>query len=261
MGRELPPPGGLLGRRRLAELLPQRAAGERHRQPQQRRLRRIPYLFPDATILEPGTFSHEVVSRSDIADLGRHARAGGAPSFTWGNRVANAPPNNQGPFSNFILDTRVVQPERQPDARCRVATRSRPATTTSRATSAAARARFSARSTSRTTPTTRSTPAFGFANAALGIFSSYSQLSRWGEGAYTADQSRSLRPGQLEGQDQPDARLRHPLRAPGAAVRRLSARARTSCPRSGSAAQAPRALRRRLRQRRVPVHRAPTVRR
>ena len=27
---------------------------------------------------------------------------------------------------------------------------------------------------------------FGFANAALGIFSSYSQLSRWGEGAYTA---------------------------------------------------------------------------
>ena len=27
---------------------------------------------------------------------------------------------------------------------------------------------------------------FGFSNAALGVFSSYSQLSRWGEGAYTA---------------------------------------------------------------------------
>jgi len=27
---------------------------------------------------------------------------------------------------------------------------------------------------------------FGFANAALGVFSSYSQLSRWGEGSYTA---------------------------------------------------------------------------
>ena len=27
---------------------------------------------------------------------------------------------------------------------------------------------------------------FGFSNAALGVFSSYSQLSRWGEGAYLA---------------------------------------------------------------------------
>jgi hypothetical protein len=39
---------------------------------------------------------------------------------------------------------------------------------------------------------------FGFANAALGIFSSYAQLSRWGEGAFTADQPRGVRPGQLE---------------------------------------------------------------
>src|SRR5438034_1392577 len=28
--------------------------------------------------------------------------------------------------------------------------------------------------------------AFPFANAALGVFGSYSQLSRWGEGAYTS---------------------------------------------------------------------------
>ena len=28
-----------------------------------------------------------------------------APSFTWGGRVANSPPNNIGPFGNFILDT------------------------------------------------------------------------------------------------------------------------------------------------------------
>ena len=29
------------------------------------------------------------------------------PSFTWGGRVANSPPNNIGPFGNFILDTRM----------------------------------------------------------------------------------------------------------------------------------------------------------
>jgi hypothetical protein len=28
-----------------------------------------------------------------------------APTFTWAGRVANSPPNNIGPFGNFILDT------------------------------------------------------------------------------------------------------------------------------------------------------------
>ena len=27
------------------------------------------------------------------------------PTFQWGNRIANAPPNNNNPFTNFILDT------------------------------------------------------------------------------------------------------------------------------------------------------------
>ncbi len=106
-GRELPPPGRLLGHRRLAELLPQRrcrSTPSPTATPPASAA--IPYLFPDATILEPGTFSYEVVSRSDTT-IWDGTRVLGAPAFTWGSRVANAPPNNQGPFSNFILDTRV----------------------------------------------------------------------------------------------------------------------------------------------------------
>ena len=46
------------------------------------------------------------MSRSDTP-IWDGTRVLGAPSFTWGSRVANAPPNIQGPFGNFILDTRV----------------------------------------------------------------------------------------------------------------------------------------------------------
>ncbi len=68
----------------------------------------IPYLFPDANILDPTTFSYEVMARNEspIWDGTRvHRRAlvhVGEP-----RREYVIPPNFQGPFDNFILDTRV----------------------------------------------------------------------------------------------------------------------------------------------------------
>ena len=40
---------------------------------------------------------------------------------------------------------------------------------------------------------------FGFANAALGVFSSYQQASKFIEGKYVYNNDRGLHPGQLEG--------------------------------------------------------------
>jgi hypothetical protein len=144
----------------------------------------IPYLFPDATALSPGTFSYDVVSQSGSV-LWDGTRAQIPPSFAWGTRVANAPPNNQGPFGNFILDTDVWTVNGSVTKIWRSHTlkagyyhfRS-----LQRRGQGAIYGNISFANDSNNPLDT----SFGFANAALGVFSSYSQQSRWGEGAYLA---------------------------------------------------------------------------
>src|SRR6185436_1211790 len=144
----------------------------------------IPYLFPNATILEPGTFSYEVLSRSG-SPIWDGTRVNGAPSFAFGTRVANAPPNFQGPFSNFILDTRVYNLNTsltKVTGRHTVKTGYYYFHSYQRRGQGAILGSINFQNDTNNPLDT----GFGFANAALGIFSSYSQLSRWGEGAYTA---------------------------------------------------------------------------
>ena len=147
----------------------------------------IPYLFPDANILEPGTFSHEVMSRND-SPIFDGTRVHAAPEFSWGNRIPGGdegPPNFLGPFSNFILDTR---------------NRTWNGSVTKVAGSHTLKGGyFYFRSLQRrgqgdmmgainfgNDTNNPLDTGFGFANAALGVFSSYGQQSRWGEGAYLA---------------------------------------------------------------------------
>ena len=193
----------------------------------------IPYLFPDATILDPETFSYEVRVAQRPADLGRHARARRAGVHLGQPRATQRAAEHPGAVQQLHPRHAGVQPERQPDARSRAATRSRRATTTSRATSAAARARFLGSINFQNDTNNPLDSGFGFANAALGVFSSYSQLSRWGEGAYTAINHEAYIQDNWKLKRQPHARLRRAVRPPGAAVRRATARARTSCPSSG----------------------------
>jgi hypothetical protein len=66
----------------------------------------IPYLFPDATIIDPSTKSYEILNRlGSQTTIWDGTRVQAAPTFAFGTRVANAPPNNSSPFNNFILDT------------------------------------------------------------------------------------------------------------------------------------------------------------
>ena len=144
----------------------------------------IPYLFPDATILQPGTFSYDVVSRSDTPIWDGH-RVLGAPAFTWGNRVANAPPNFQGPFSNFILDTRVYNFNASL-TKVRGAHSFKTGYYYFYSYQRRGQGAILGSINFQNDTNNPLDSGFGFSNAALGIFSSYSQLSRWGEGAYTA---------------------------------------------------------------------------
>ena len=60
---------------------------------------------------------------------------------------------------------------------------------------------------------------FGYANAALGVFTQYTQQSKFVEGSMLYNQTRVLHPGQLEGDQPPDAGLRDAVRESTAAVR------------------------------------------
>jgi carboxypeptidase family protein len=146
----------------------------------------IPYLFPNATVLDPRTFSYEVVSRSGTP-VWDGARVVAAPAFSWGSRVANSPPNNSNPWGNFILDTR-AQNLNLTLTRVQGRHTLKSGYYYFRSYQRRGQGPFLgnisfAQDTVGTNPCDTS---FGFANAATGCFSSYSQQSRWGEGAYTA---------------------------------------------------------------------------
>jgi Carboxypeptidase regulatory-like domain len=146
----------------------------------------IPYLFPDANILDPGTFSYEVVSRSG-SPVWDGTRVQAAPAFNWGNRIANAPPNNSDPWGNFILDTASGNFNA---TLTRVQGRHTLKTGYYYFKSYQRRGQGAFIGTINfqqdTVGTNPCDTSFGFANAAIGCFSSYAQQSRWGEGAYTA---------------------------------------------------------------------------
>jgi hypothetical protein len=144
----------------------------------------IAYLFPDATVLDRNTFSYDVVSRSG-SSVWDGERVQGVPAFSWGNRVTNAPPNLIGPFGNFILDTRTRNLNftlTKVEGRHTLKTGYYYWHSLQRRGQGPILGQISfANDNNNPLDTT-----FGFANAAVGVFSSYRQVSRWGEGAYTA---------------------------------------------------------------------------
>ena len=74
---------------------------------------------------------------------------------------------------------------------------------------------------------------FGFANAAIGSFSSYAQASRYVEGNFTYNNTEGYIQDNWKAEQPAHARLRRALRARAAAARQPAAERRTSCPTSG----------------------------
>jgi len=145
----------------------------------------IPYLFPDATLLDPNTISYEILNNLSGVTVWDGTRVQAAPTFQWGSRVANAPPGNNNPFTNFILDTKAANAN---VTITKVIGRHTFKGGYYYGRSVQKRGQgniFGTINFGNDTLNPLDT-GFGFSNAALGIFSSYAQLSRWGEGAYTS---------------------------------------------------------------------------
>ena len=154
----------------------------------------IPYLFPDATVLDPNTFTYWVLNQVDTT-MWDGTRIQAPPQFAWGTRVANPPHPNMGPFGEqpgrhrrHELHPRHAQPhlERQPHegggpahAEDGVLLLPQPAAPRRgqrhRQHQLRQRHEQPARHVVRLLPTRR-----------IGVFSTYSQTSRWAEGAYLA---------------------------------------------------------------------------
>jgi carboxypeptidase family protein len=144
----------------------------------------IPYLFPDATLLDPRTFAYEVISRSG-SSVWDGTRVQTPPSFTWNGRVANSPPNNIGPFGNFILDTKASNTN---ISVTRVMGRhtAKAGYYYFKSVQRRGEGPFNGSISFQNDTNNPLDTTFPFANAAIGVFSQYNQQSRWGEGAYTA---------------------------------------------------------------------------
>jgi len=155
----------------------------------------LPYLFPDATIPDPETFTYWVLNRVDTTNYDG-TRITAPPQFSWGSRVAtaNSPHPNVGPWganpgvtggTNFILDTRnrtwnasLTKVHGQHTIKggyyyFRSLQRRG-------AGNATGNINFGNDANNPLDTT------FGFSNAAIGVFSTYAQTSRWAEGAYLA---------------------------------------------------------------------------
>ena len=153
----------------------------------------IPYLFPNATVLDPRTFTYWVLNKVDTT-MWDGTRILAPPQFVWGTRVANPPHPNVGPFganpgvtggTNFILDTRnrtwnasITKVRGQHTVKAgyyyfRSLQRRGAGNVTGNISFA--------NDTNNPLDTT-----FGFSNAAVGVFSTYAQTSRWAEGAFLA---------------------------------------------------------------------------
>ena len=153
----------------------------------------IPFLFPNATVLDPNTFTYWVLNQVDTT-MWDGTRILAPPQFAWGTRVANPPHPNVGPFganpgvtggTNFILDTRnrtwnasVTKVQGQHTFKTgyyyfRSLQRRGAGNVTGNISFA--------NDTNNPLDTS-----FGFSNAAIGVFSTYAQTSRWAEGAFLA---------------------------------------------------------------------------
>ena len=153
----------------------------------------IPYLFPNATVLDPNTFTYWVLNKVDTT-MWDGTRILAPPQFAWGTRVANPPHPNVGPFganpgvtggTNFILDTR----NRTWNASI---TNVRGAHTIKagyyyfRSLQRRGAGNVTGNISFANDANNPLDTTFGFSNAAVGVFSTYAQTSRWAEGAFLA---------------------------------------------------------------------------
>jgi hypothetical protein len=141
----------------------------------------LPSLFPDANIVDPSFYQYEALSEVSPANFDGN-RVLLAPAFQWGGRVANAPPSNVYPgFADYssvndiaasvtkVLGRHTIKVGYYKQTAEKRQNQGNPFGTLNFANDA----------------NNPLDSGFGYANAALGVFSSYNQASRFVEGQYS----------------------------------------------------------------------------
>ena len=180
-------------------------------------------------MLNPDYYATEGAERHepDAAGVGRTATSACRRTFAWGSRVGNAPPNMPFPGYFNINATQDVS-----ISLTKVAGRHTFKTgllqhAQLQGRAGARRVQLVRRRSTSQQDTVGTNPfdtSFGFANAAIGTLQLVQPGVEVRRRQLRLRQHRGLHPGQLEGEQQADARLRRAVRAPDAAVRQDWAR-------------------------------------
>jgi hypothetical protein len=149
-------------------------------------LSNLPLLFPDASVLNPDYYAYQILTEANVPffDGTRILRA---PNFSWGSRVTGPPPNINFPgFLNINTTQDVVISLTKVMGRHTLKTGIYNSHSLKRENNVQGAAdNFGTLNFQQDTVGTNPfDTSFGFANAAIGSFSSYAQASRYVEGTF-----------------------------------------------------------------------------
>ena len=143
----------------------------------------IPFIFPEASVIDNRYFVYSLLNRSG-SPMWDGSRVLLVPSFSWGNRVANAPPNIGFPSQNQASSTDVSISLTKVAGRHTMKTGFYTQYSNKQQVQGGAAGGPSLNFQQDTVGTNPCDTSYGFANAATGCFSSYSQGSKGVEGKY-----------------------------------------------------------------------------
>jgi hypothetical protein len=143
----------------------------------------VPFIFPDANVIDSRYFVYSLLNKSG-STMWDGSRVLLPPSFSWGNRVANAPPNIGFPSQNAASSLDVSISLTKVAGRHTMKTGFYNQYSNKQQVQGGAAGGPSLNFTQDTVGTNPCDTSFGFANAAIGCFSSYSQGSKGVEGKY-----------------------------------------------------------------------------
>jgi hypothetical protein len=143
----------------------------------------IPFIFPDANLIDDRYFVYSLLNRSG-SPMWDGTRVLLPPSFSWGNRITNSPPNIGFPSQNQASSLDVAISLTKVAGRHTFKTGFYNQYSNKQQVQGGAAGSPSLNFQQDTVGTNPCDTSFGFANAATGCFSSYSQGSKGVEGKY-----------------------------------------------------------------------------
>jgi carboxypeptidase family protein len=145
----------------------------------------IPYLFPDANVIDPSYYAFEALSGVNPPNF-VDGRVVVPPSFAWGSRVSNNNPNYAPPNTPFPGFLNINATDDISISLTKVAGRHtfKSGFYNTHSYKAQQRGGWNGTITFSNDNNNPIDSTFGYANAALGIFSSYAQASKYVEGSF-----------------------------------------------------------------------------